>query len=106
MAALIAIILTTLAMTLAGPAPAEVVAVEGLGARSLAGFDCVAISRSATIGRVCHDAARARVLAEVGGRWQAYCDVPRDLVDAWLAAPSMGRFHAQRIATGHRCEQP
>lgn len=83
---------------------AEVALVEGLGPTSLAGFDCVAIARSALVSSVCHDASRGLAIAVVGGRARAYCDVPRALVDAWLAAPSMGRFHAERIESGHRCD--
>jgi hypothetical protein len=83
---------------------AEMLMVEGLGATSLRGFECVAIARSALVSSVCHDASRDLALAVVGGRARAYCDVSRPLVDAWLAAPSMGRFHAELIEPAHRCD--
>jgi hypothetical protein len=85
-----------------GPS-ADVVRVDGRGAISLAGYDCVAVARSSVVSRVCHDAANDVAVAEVGARYRAYCDVPRPLVDAWLSAPSMGRFHAERLARGHDC---
>ena len=82
----------------------ELVLVEGLGPTRLEGFDCTAIARSATVGRLCHDPERRLVLAEVGGRFRPFCDVDRSLLDAWLAAPSMGRFLSERLATGHGCD--
>ncbi|HYF60745.1 MAG TPA: hypothetical protein VEA81_17490 [Burkholderiaceae bacterium] len=100
--------LMLLVFGLRGPAAAdvpaaEVVVVEDRGPTSLAGFDCTSIARSAVVTRVCHHAGDAIALAEVRGRWLAWCDVPRALVDAWLAAPSMGRFHAERLAGAPRC---
>jgi hypothetical protein len=102
---LIASILLLLA-TAALPAgeAAEMVLVEGLGPTSLRGFDCTAIGRSALVSSVCHDPTRDLAIAVVGGRTRAYCDVPRELIDAWLAAPSMGRFHAALVDPAHRCD--
>jgi hypothetical protein len=85
-------------------APAEVVGTDALGPVSLETFECVSVARSAVVGRVCHDAARRIAVAEVGGRMRAYCGMSRETRDAWLAAPSMGRFHAERVEGSHRCE--
>jgi hypothetical protein len=111
MSALIAMWMMWIAVPVpsAGPQAAaaprsELVMVEGLGPTRLEGFDCTAIARSATVGRLCHDPERRLALAEIGGRWRPFCDVDRDLVDAWLGAPSMGRFLAERLATDHRCD--
>ncbi|RPH46557.1 MAG: hypothetical protein EHM87_01500, partial [Burkholderiales bacterium] len=70
----------------------EVVMVEGQGPVPLEAVECVAIARSATVSRLCHDPARSLAYAEVQGRFRPFCDVDRSLLDAWLAAPSMGRF--------------
>jgi hypothetical protein len=83
---------------------AEVLLVEGMGPTSLRGFDCIAIARSTVVSRVCHDAAGERAIAVVAGRARAYCGMSRDRVDAWLAAPSMGRHHAEHVAPSHRCD--
>jgi hypothetical protein len=88
-----------------GGAPvSETLMVSGHGATDLAGFDCILIGRSVRVSRVCHDAVRNIAIAEIGGRNVAYCDMTRDLVDAWLAAPSMGRFHAALLDGRHRCD--
>ncbi len=106
MTPLIASILLTLAHAWLPPGDAaEVLLVEGLGPTSLLGFDCVAIARSTVVSSVCHDAATERAIAVVGGRARVYCGVSREHVDAWLAAPSMGRHHAERIAPSHRCDE-
>jgi hypothetical protein len=102
-------LIASILLLLATPAPpvgevAEIVLVDGLGPISLRGFECTAIGRSALVSSVCHDATRDLAIAVVGGRTRAYCDVSRDLVDAWLAAPSMGRFHTELIAPAHRCD--
>ena len=111
MSALIAMWMMWLAVLVppAAPPPAEALRgelamVEGLGPTRLEGFDCTAIARSTTVGRLCHDPERQLVLAEIGGRFRPFCGVDRDLLEAWLAAPSMGRFLAERLATGHRCD--
>jgi hypothetical protein len=81
----------------------EVVIVEGIGPVALAGLECTAIGRSSAVTRVCRDATGTRAVAEVAGRTLAYCDLPGGLVDAWLAARSMGRFHAEHLAGRHAC---
>lgn len=86
------------------PARAELVMVDGLGPISLEPFDCVATPRSSEVARICHDAARGLALAEVNGRMRAWCEVDAALVRDWLAAPSMGRFLAERVAPAHRCD--
>jgi hypothetical protein len=87
-----------------GGAPgAESVMVAGRGEVNLAGFDCILIGRSARVTRVCHHADRDIAIAEIGGRHVAFCDISRAVVDAWLAAPSMGSFHAVLLDGPHRC---
>lgn len=110
MSALIAMWLSWLTATAPPPgappaaARAELVVVEGLGPVSLDGFDCTSTPRSREVARVCHAPSEGVVLAEVGGRMRAWCGVDAALVRDWLAAPSMGRFLAERVAPGHRCD--
>lgn len=84
---------------------AEVLQVEGLGPTSLRGFECVAIARSALVSNVCHDPVGERAIAVIAGRARVYCGVSRERIDDWLAAPSMGRYHAERIEPSHRCDE-
>jgi threonine dehydrogenase-like Zn-dependent dehydrogenase len=104
------LVTTIVALALAGSpaparhvAPAEVVMVRGLGPVGLAAFECRSIARSVAVTRVCRDPDGRRAVAEIGGRHLAYCNLPDGLVDAWLAAPSMGRYHAAHLAGRHAC---
>jgi hypothetical protein len=87
----------------APPSLAEIVLVDGAVAWSLDGFDCVLVGRSASVGRVCHDAPRDVAIAQVDGTHRAWCGIARAEVDAWLAAESAGRHHARHFAHRPRC---
>ena len=70
---------------------AETVEVKDRGTVYLKSFDCQDITRSSLINRVCYDAEGRRMLVQRYVAYQQYCDVPRDTLDAFLNAPSMGR---------------
>ena len=71
---------------------AEVVDVENFGAVDLKPFICQDITRSSVINRVCYDAERRRMLVQRHAVYRQYCDLPKHTADAFLNAPSMGRF--------------
>jgi len=76
---------------------AEIVDVQDRGAVDLKPFDCQDISRSSVISRVCYDTASRRMLVQRHAVYQQYCDLPKDTLDAFLSAPSMGRFFKANI---------
>lgn len=71
---------------------AETIEIRDRGTVDLKSFGCQDITRSSLINRVCYDAADHSMLVRRYVTWQQYCDVPRDTLDAFLNAPSMGRF--------------
>lgn len=79
---------------------AETVEVKDRGTVDLKSFDCRDITRSSLINRVCYDAEGRRMLVQRYVAYQQYCDVPRDTLDAFLNAPSMGRFFKTDIDDG------
>jgi len=79
---------------------AETVEVKNRGTVDLKSFYCQDITRSSLINRVCYDAEGRRMLVQRYAAYQQYCDVPRDTVDAFLNAPSMGRFFKTDIDGG------
>lgn len=81
-------------------ADAETVNVEQRGAVDLTPFVCQDVTRSSLINRVCYDAEGRHMLVQRYAAYQQYCDVPRDTVDAFLNAPSMGRFFKTDIDGG------
>ena len=76
---------------------AEIVDVKDRGAVDLKSFDCQDITRSSVISRVCYDTESRRMLVQRYAVYQQYCDLPKVTLDAFLSAPSMGRFFKANI---------
>src|SRR4029079_2655770 len=78
---------------------AETVDVEDRGSVDLRAFDCPDLTRSTVISRVCYDAQSRSMLVQRHAVYRQYCDLPKDTLDAFLNAPSMGRFFNANIKT-------
>lgn len=76
---------------------AEIVDVKDRGAVDLKPFNCQDITRSSVISRVCYDAESRRMLVQRHAVYHQYCDLPKDTIDAFLNAPSMGRYYRANI---------
>lgn len=76
---------------------AEIVDVRDRGPLHLKPFNCQDITRSSVISRVCYDDASGRMLVQADAAYRQYCDLPKDTLDAFLNAPSMGRFFRTNI---------
>jgi KTSC domain-containing protein len=76
---------------------AEIVDVRDRGAVDLKPFNCQDITRSSVISRVCYDAESRRMLVQRHAAYHQYCDLPKDTHDAFLNAPSMGRYYRANI---------
>ena len=76
---------------------AEIVDVKDRGSVDLAPFDCQDITRSSVISRVCYDTEGRRMLVQRHAVYRQYCDLPKDALDAFLNAPSMGRYYTANI---------
>src|SRR6266508_3129493 len=79
---------------------AEIAGVKDRGAVDLKPFNCQDITRSSVISRVCYDTESRRMLVQRHAVYHPYCDLPKDTLDAFLNAPSMGRYYAANIETG------
>ena len=76
---------------------AEIVDVKDRGAVDLKPFTCQDITRSSVIGRVCYDTESRRMLVQRHAVYHQYCDMPKATLDAFLNAPSMGRYYKANI---------
>jgi hypothetical protein len=76
---------------------AEIVGVKDRGAVDLKPFNCQDITRSSVISRVCYDTESRRMLVQRHAVYHQYCDLPKDTLDAFLNAPSMGRYYSANI---------
>ena len=81
---------------------AETVDVENRGPIDLTAFHCQEITRSSIISRVCYDRESRRMLVQRHVGYRQYCDLPRETLDAFLNAPSMGKFFNANIETAAR----
>ena len=76
---------------------AETVDVEDRDPVDLTAFNCHDITRSSVISRVCYDTESRRMLVQRHAVYHQYCALPQDTLDAFLTAPSMGRFFNTHI---------
>ena len=76
---------------------AEIVDVKDRGAVDLKPFTCQDITRSSVISRVCYDTESRRMLVQRHADYHQYCDMPKATLDAFLNAPSMGRYYRANI---------
>jgi KTSC domain len=100
---------TMLALLCTSPVTTETVDVRGRGEIDLAPFACTDTPRSTVVQRVCYDEARQHLLVNVGGAYSEYCRLPAATFQAFVVAPSMGRYFRQRIvpsAAQFACDAP
>jgi hypothetical protein len=80
---------------------AEIVDVRDRGPVDLKPFNCQDITRSSSISRVCYDRESRRMLVQRHAVYQQYCDLPKDSLDAFLNAPSLGRYYRANIESAN-----
>ena len=88
---------TLLLALIAASARAETVDVKYRGIVDLKPFVCTDITRSSFIQRVCYDKAQSYMLIDLRGTYYHYCELPAAILEAFMAAPSMGQFFNQNI---------
>jgi hypothetical protein len=87
-----------LAMLFAGAwQEAETVDVKDRAPVDLKPFACQDITRSSIISRVCYDGASRRMLVQRHAVYLQFCHLPKHALDAFLNAPSMGRYLNAKI---------
>ena len=77
---------------------AEVADVRDRGAVDLKPFNCQDITRSSLIERICYDEANRYMIVRHRAVYDQYCELPKDKVDAFLNAASMGQYFNANIA--------
>lgn len=92
---LVVLIATSLAA--ASWAAAETIDVKYYGKLDLASFACTDISRSSFINRACYDKSHQFTVVQLRSVYYPYCEMPAATFEAFLAAPSMGRYYNANI---------
>ncbi|WP_247374502.1 KTSC domain-containing protein [Bradyrhizobium sp. 173] len=78
-------------------AHAETADVKYRGRVDLKPFTCTDITRSSFIEGVCYDKVQSYMLINLSGTFYHYCELPAPTFDAFMIAPSMGKFYNQNI---------
>ncbi len=84
-------------LLLTAPIRNETVDVRDSGSVDLGTFECRDINRSTVIQRVCYDPAQRALIVGVRGDYIRYCELPAVTFEAFMAAPSMGKFFDRNI---------
>ena len=80
---------------------AEVIDVKYYGKLDLAPLACTDITRSSFVNRTCYDKAKRFMVVQLKSTYYPYCEMPAAAYEAFLAAPSMGKyFNANIKGTG------
>ena len=78
-------------------AAAETIDVKYYGKLDLSPFACTEITRSSFINRACYDKAKQFMVVQLKTVYYPYCEMPAGTYDAFLAAPSMGKYYNASI---------
>ena len=99
----ITVCMIVLAASAGSRVAAETVMVKYRGPVNLRHLQCEWVTRSSLVQRLCYDAPSSYVLVNLSGTYYHYCGVPADVVSAWRAADSMGRFFNARVKGRYDC---
>lgn len=85
-------------LLLAAPVGTEMVDVRDSGPVDLGTFECRDINRCTMIQRVCYDPAQRAMIVGIKGGYNRFCELPPEMFDGFMTAPSMGQFFNQKIS--------
>lgn len=74
------------------------------GKVDLALFDCMTITHSSLVKRLCYYPKENYVIVNLKGTYYHYCKVPANVVGDWLSADSMGKFFDTFIKHNFGCK--
>src|SRR6478609_10595451 len=78
-------------------AAAETIDVKYYGKLDLAPFACTDVSRSSFINRACYDKSQQFMVVQLRSVYYPYCEMPAPTFEAFLTAPSMGKYYNANI---------
>ena len=84
---------------------AESVDVRYFGRVDLSSYDCLHVTRSSFIRRVCFNRVQRRMVISLNGICYAYCAIPESTVSTLTAAGSMGQFYNSQIKGRYACNR-
>jgi hypothetical protein len=82
---------------------AETVFVKYRGTVDLAPFVCQSTPQSSLVERLCYDSKERYVIVNLNGTYYHHCEVPKEVVNNWQKAESLGRYYLQNIKGRNDC---
>lgn len=76
---------------------AETIDVKYYGKLDLTPFACTDITRSSFVNRTCYDKAKRFMIIQLKSTYYTYCEMPAATYEAFLTAPSMGKYYNSNI---------
>jgi hypothetical protein len=80
----------------------EMVIVQSSEWLEIQDLECIDVTRSRVIRRICYDESTGYMLVDVAGRYHEFCGVDRTTLEQFVSATSITRFFA-RIRRNHPC---
>lgn len=84
-------------------AQAESVTIKGAGDVNLSAFDCIPITGSKLLHRVCYKEAQHYLVAQVGSDYYDSCNVSSKVVDGLIDSDHVVAYYNQHLRAGHKC---
>lgn len=84
-------------------AHARAVEVKYAGVIELSALQCTTITRSSFIRELCFDSHHDEVIVQLSSAWYRYCKMEDTTVNAWLSAPSMGKYYNRHVKGKKTC---
>lgn len=82
---------------------AEIVSVKYRGLVNLSPFKCEWITRTSDTKLLCYDSKEKYVIANLTGTYYHYCNVPSEVVTAWLLADPMNEYYNTQVRRHFDC---
>ena len=96
----IVISLAALSTLLCSSVKAETVVVKYRGSVDLTTFECPAIKDSSFVKRICYDKTNQYMILLLQQTYYHYCEIGPQVVAAFIAADSLGRYYNANIKGG------
>lgn len=82
---------------------AQAVPVKHMGDVDLSAFTCQDTPESSNVRSICYSKGHPNVVVNLDGVRYGYCGVPGSVVQAWLSAPSKGKFYHANVKGRFDC---
>ena len=66
-------------------------------------FHSYSLKYSSVVKEIFYNSSNRYLIVNLNGTYYQYCDIPSNVVDNWISAPSLGKFYIGRIKGEYDC---